>query len=233
MSDQVHITEYLPAYALGCLEQEEVAQVSQHLASCAMCRSQLEKFQDVADQLACAAPDAQPSEGLKQQLRARVQPSPIKASKALWGHQLIRLMPSTALAWRAAAAVLIVALVVSNLWLWAQVNRSRPMRTIAIHGTQARPDAMGTVVISDDGDHGALVVDGLEPLDQGLQYQVWLIENGQRTSGGVFSVDDEGYGVIWLSSPKPLADYDAVGITIEPSGGSPAPTGVTVLGGNL
>jgi anti-sigma-K factor RskA len=62
---------------------------------------------------------------------------------------------------------------------------------------------------------------------------LWLIQDGQRTSGGVFSVSDEGYGSLWISSPEPLATYSAFGITIEPAGGSPGPTGDKVLGSPL
>ena len=89
------------------------------------------------------------------------------------------------------------------------------------------------LVISSDGEHGTLVVDGLPPLDASQQYQLWLIQDGQRTSGGIFSVDGEGYGSLWITSPKPLISYQAVGITVEPAGGSPAPTGERVLGGEL
>ena len=56
---------------------------------------------------------------------------------------------------------------------------------------------------------------------------------GQRTSGGVFSVYDEGYGVLKIDAPEPLISYQNVGITIEPAGGSPGPTGERVLGGDL
>jgi anti-sigma-K factor RskA len=61
----------------------------------------------------------------------------------------------------------------------------------------------------------------------------WLIENGQRTSGGVFSVSQEGYGSLRVSSPQPLSNYSAFGITVEPVGGSPGPTGNKVLGSPL
>jgi anti-sigma-K factor RskA len=75
-----------------------------------------------------------------------------------------------------------------------------------------------------------LVVDHLPPLDPAHQYQLWLIQDGQRTSGAVFSVNPEGYGSVWVSSPQPLANYSAFGVSIEPAGGSLAPTGARVLG---
>jgi anti-sigma-K factor RskA len=164
---------------------------------------------------------------------ARVQtPSPAPA-RMPWWQRFADLVRRTAPVWGTVAAVLVLVLAVSNLWLLNQAEQAKAMRTIALRGTEDAPDAIGTIIVSVDGDHGAIVVDSLDPLDAEHQYQVWLIKNGQRTSGGVFSVDEDGYGVLWLSSPQSLASYDAVGITIEPAGGSPGPTGIKVLGGNL
>jgi len=100
-------------------------------------------------------------------------------------------------------------------------------------GTEAAPGATGTIVISMAGESGTLVVDGLPSLDEAHQYQLWLIRDGQRTSGGVFSVNPEGYGSLWISFPANLTSYDAFGITIEPAGGSPGPTGDKVMVGIL
>jgi len=36
-----------------------------------------------------------------------------------------------------------------------------------------------------------------------------------------------------VQANQPLDTYQSFGITIEPNGGSPAPTGKKVLGGNL
>ncbi len=128
---------------------------------------------------------------------------------------------------------------VSNLLWWQQSNRHEPatapesMQVVAMAGTEVAPDAEGTLVISGDGEYGTLVVDGLPALDQAHQYQLWLIRDGQRTSGGVFSVNEEGYGALLISSEAPLSSYPSFGITVEPAGGSPGPTGDKVLGGSL
>ena len=58
-------------------------------------------------------------------------------------------------------------------------------------------------------------------------------DDGLRTSGGVFSVSEEGYGYLEVSSEKPLFDYSEFGITTEPLGGSQEPTGEKVLGGEF
>jgi len=49
----------------------------------------------------------------------------------------------------------------------------------------------------------------------------------------VFSTDEKSYGGTRIRAPRSLLDYSAVGITIEPTGGSPQPTGNQVLGGPL
>jgi anti-sigma-K factor RskA len=37
---------------------------------------------------------------------------------------------------------------------------------------------------------------------------------------------------MWVYTTHPLVDYQQFGVTVEPLGGSPAPTGNKVLGGS-
>ncbi len=98
-------------------------------------------------------------------------------------------------------------------------------------GTTHDPGATGMLVISQDGNLGTLIVDNLPALDSTHQYQLWLIQDNQRASGGVFSVSQDGYGALMVHSTVPLITYSSFGITIEPTGGSPGPTGEKVMGG--
>ena len=107
------------------------------------------------------------------------------------------------------------------------------MRVVNLDGTEFSPGATGMIVMSRNGEYGTLVVDHLPALSPEEQFQLWLIQDGKRTSGGVFSVSPEGYASLVISSPHPLDNYGSFGITIEPAGGSPGPTGEKVLGGNL
>jgi anti-sigma-K factor RskA len=142
-------------------------------------------------------------------------------------------------AWGVVSLVVVAVLVVGNLWLGGGLGGPQDeiepgvLRTINLTGTEAAPEATGLLVVSLDGEHGTLVVDGLAALGEEQQYQLWLIQDGQRTSGGVFSVSEEGYGSLWISSPEPLSSYSTFGITIEPAGGSPGPSGDKVLGNAL
>jgi anti-sigma-K factor RskA len=138
-----------------------------------------------------------------------------------------------------ASLTLVLLLAFSNLALWRQMqaldNRPLPktFHLVNLAGTDVSPGASGVLVITGDGEYGTLVVDNLQHLSLEQQYQLWLIRDGKRTSGGVFSVSGEGYAALEISAPMPLATYQSFGITVEPYGGSPGPTGERVLGGSL
>ena len=236
MTANSHIFNLLPGYALDCLDEDELILVSEHLAGCAECRAELQGYRSVVNRLALAAPEASPSPALHRRLMSRIQtpssqPSPGRSSAtfARW------VMP----VWGWASLALVLVLVISNLFLWQRISQlqtpaqSGNLGAITLTGTQAAPEATGLIVLSLDGEYGTLVVDHLPALDSKHQYQLWLIQDDQRTSGAVFSVSDEGYGSVEILSSEPLDSYPAFGISIEPAGGSPGPTGEKVLGGTL
>jgi len=244
MSDDMHVLDLLPAYALGSLDADEASRVEKHLLSCWICRNESNAFQAVAEQLSFTAPVAVPSLDLKDRLMQRVQTARpeqhiLQTPPRSW---LERLLP----VWGLASFGLILVLGLLNLSLWQRLNQlefihrtaalvTAPggMRAIPLNATDQAPGAMGFVVVGADGRSGAVVVDGLPPLDESLEYQLWLIRDGQRTSGALFSTDEKNYGGTRIRAPRSLLEYSAVGITIEPAGGSPQPTGVQVLGGPL
>ena len=74
MSTESHVTELLPAHSLDCLDEEDIAIVSEHLAVCDDCSSELRAFQAVIDDLALAVPDREPPPDLESRLMDRVRP---------------------------------------------------------------------------------------------------------------------------------------------------------------
>jgi anti-sigma-K factor RskA len=233
-----HVLNSLPAYALGSLDAAEARPVEEHLASCWICRSELNTFQTVAERLSLAAPVVIPAPDLKVRLMQRVQTArsergaPVPPPKRPW---LERLLP----AWGLASLLLIAGLAAFSLSLWGRLNRlevnTAPggMRAVPLSASAVGSAATGFVLISPDGDAGALIVDGLPPLGESQEYQVWLIRDGKRISGAVFSTDERNYGGTRIRAPRSLLEYSAVDITIEPEGGSPQPTGDQVLAGPL
>ena len=62
-----------------------------------------------------------------------------------------------------------------------------------------------------------------------MTYQLWLAADGQRVSGGTFEVNAVGNGTLILRPEQPIDAYQVIGITAEPTGGSPGPTSSPVV----
>lgn len=230
MQDHQEMLENIPAYALGALDPTEAELVGAHIASCSECQAELMQYQRTTEQLGLAVGENTPSAEIKARLFAQIesesQPKPQKGP-AFWQRWFSQ-RPAFALV----SMGLVLILAVSNLLLWNQVQnfRSQAFKVINLSATEFMPDAAGMIVISADGKYGTLVASGLAALPQDQQYQLWLIKDGERTSGGVFSVPGSGYAALKVYSPQPLVNYDDFGITIEPFGGSSGPTGDKILG---
>jgi anti-sigma-K factor RskA len=77
------------------------------------------------------------------------------------------------------------------------------------------------------------VVNNMPALPADRVYQLWLVADGQRISGGTFRVDADGRGALLVQPPQPWSAYQRLGVTTEPTGGSPGPTSPRVIGGTL
>jgi anti-sigma-K factor RskA len=238
MTTEDHVLELLPAYAVGALESEEAYDVMQHVEGCWICRAELGSLQSVSDLLAYSVPSEAPRSDLKARLLRRIQNPPRRVaarSRPAQRPWRERLLP----AWGLASLLITLALAVYSLSLaqrLAQVEvitSPGGMRAVALSASPASPSASGFVIIGVHGRNGALVVDGLPPLEHDREYQLWLVRNGTSTSGGVFSTDEEGYRGLRIEAPGSLLEYSSVEVTIEPKGGSAQPTGEWVLGGSL
>lgn len=250
--DQEHVSDLLAGYALDILDADEAKRVAAHLEACAACSRELAGFRLAAAELPAALELHAPPAALRERILSAAatrppavkdalrpaQPEPGSAPVSSYRprkHAPARKFGLTP-AWAAVGLIVIAALLFANVAQWIQVRRMQSqasLRTVALLPAEASGAATGTLVISMNGEYGVLVTDHLPPLDPNKQYQLWLIHDGMRDSGGVFSVNTEGYGTLLVSSPRPLADYQAVGVTVEPYGGSPGPTGARVLGGDL
>lgn len=75
MSNEQHVVELLPGYALGASDPDEVEQVEAHLPQCAACRTELAAFQEIANGLPLTIEEVEPRAVLKQRLVSRIQPA--------------------------------------------------------------------------------------------------------------------------------------------------------------
>lgn len=98
---------------------------------------------------------------------------------------------------------------------------------------QSDSPAFATVAWLDQPGVGVLRADNFPPLPPDMVYQFWLIKDGARTSGGLFTVDDAGRGSLIFTPGGSLDDFDGMGVTPEPAGGSDGPTSPPVVTATL
>ena len=254
MTSMTHaqIQELLPAFALGALTHIEEATVAAHLTECAECRSTLAEYREAVALLAYALPPSTPPPALKQRVLQHIAPAPVQPRRPGLGERLSTLWPRLAPVWGAISLLTLLILVWGILSLQSRLQAQQAelqrlaqtqsvllylnqdgWRSVPLKGTEVAASALGVLYFEPQGAEGALLVSGLSPLPPGKAYQLWLIHNGQRDNGGVFTVNNEGMGALFIHAPAPMATYQAVGVTIEPISGSHGPTGPKVLGGTL
>jgi anti-sigma-K factor RskA len=239
--DHETIQGLIPAYALAATDPDESQAVELHLPSCAACRAMLADYRRLGDDLLYAAPAMAAPAGLTERMQRRLAPAPQEVAPRPWW---ARLRPRPAV-FALGAAVLLLA--VTNFY-WFGRMKGLEQRTAApaasfswladAAAVPLRADgsgawAQGVVYAPKDAQPALLCVYGMPALPVGKSYQVWLIKDGKRDSGGLFQVSPDGFGLLVLRPQRPLSEYNAVGITVEPAGGSPAPTSPRVLGASL
>ncbi|HMQ54474.1 MAG TPA: anti-sigma factor [Anaerolineae bacterium] len=106
-------------------------------------------------------------------------------------------------------------------------------RTVFLPGTDESPEASGVLYLN-PVDQAVLVLRGLEPLPAEQTYQLWLIpaDNAPQPAG-LLEVETDGLAWLPLKIPATARDFAAVGVSVEPAGGSPAPSGPIVLLGTV
>ena len=236
------IEALIGAYALGATDPGESEAVEAHLPTCPACRARLAEYRELGDALLYSAPSMTAPQGMTERLQRRLVASRREAAPASRWTRL-----RGALLLPALAAAILLLLVTNVYW----INRTNHLERQAaeqasIFAGAAIPlyadtsasyasstYAQGVVYMSSDGRVALLCVYGMPALPSDKTYQLWLIKDGKRDSGGLFTVSGYGFGLLVVRPTRPLSEYSAVGITVEPSSGSPAPTSPRVLGGSL
>ncbi|MFB2596886.1 anti-sigma factor domain-containing protein [Herbiconiux sp. P17] len=79
-----------------------------------------------------------------------------------------------------------------------------------------------TLVWSNTLGRSAVVVDGLATLPEGKVYEAWYIDAEGAAPAGTFTASGEGTS--WHVLAGAMSPGDTIGVTVEPAGGSTAPT---------
>jgi len=239
--DHEAIEGLIPAYALGATDPDESQAVEAHVPGCAACRALLAEYRGLGDHLLYATPVMAAPADLTERMRRRLAPERRQAAPEPWWVRLrIRsLVP--------VLGATLLLLVLTNLYWVSRVNRLQQRatgqaasldgfanaRAIPLRADAAGGWAQGVVYAPSDGQLALLCVYGMPALPPDKTYQLWLLKDGKRDNGGLFRVSQDGFGLLVVRPERALSEYSAVGITVEPAGGSPGPTSPRVLGASL
>lgn len=110
---------------------------------------------------------------------------------------------------------------------------SPDVQAMKISGTEIIPQAHGQLIANPGDEKAVLIVSGLQPLEPGLIYQFWLVQDGQLRRAGEFTVDESGLGLLQVTTETPIGAYDAMGISIEPADSADRPPNEMIMLGNF
>ena len=103
---------------------------------------------------------------------------------------------------------------------------------VDLKGQPSAPDAVARVFWSRA--HGLVfTATRLPDLPRGRTYQVWVLTDGAPVSAGLMEPDAEGRVTAVFDTSVALPQPTGMAVSVEPSGGVPAPTGDIILVGNL
>lgn len=231
------------SYALNGLDAADLAEFETHLQQSQATRDEVTELTDTAVLLGLAVEPVQPSAGLKasimDQLDAHpqlpvVEPVATAAFESPAGRKAQArwfTRPVTALAAVAAAIALFVGggVVTTSL---AQNNFAQQQADQLAAINSADDAQRASVDLADGGTatlvwsntllSSALIVDGLAPLPADRTYELWYINDAGARPAGTFGV--AGSGSTWRVLDGTMKAGDTVGVTVEPRGGSDAPT---------
>lgn len=244
LSEHEEVASLVPAYAIGATDREETQRVEAHLPHCARCRALLAEYRQLAEDMLYAVAPAEAPAHIEVALRQKIEKSSPSGARA--PRRTGFLFPRPVLR-RYAAVAVVVLLFLSNVALFYRTERlAEETRvqatalavlaeapTVVLKGDAPAPGAEGVVYLHPETNIALLHVYNLPPIPRDKAYQVWLIHNGKRDSGGLFRVNEKGEAVLLIRAPRPLAEYEAIGVTVEPATGSPGPTGPRVIGGKF
>jgi len=241
-------------YAVGALDDDDLAQFEAHLPTCAVCQAALREAQDALARAMLSTPPLAPPAEAREALVRRVGRAR-GADRRSW------------LTWAAATAV-VAAAAAGFTGTWVAVRyearlgqmaretaavkerlarneaslreqvalyrgavellRDPATRVVELRGQGPAAGASGRMIWNDAGG-GHLFVAGLPPAPAGTTYELWTIAGQTPRPAGLFGVDAAGRGAHRVPPGAAGGAVQVFAVTLEPEGGAPAPTGPIVL----
>lgn len=221
------------AYAVDALDDDERRMFEQHLAECADCRDEVESLREASTLLA-ATTELEPPPSLRDAVLAdiaTVRPLPPQIGRTPAGSGTSTARPRRWPAMLAAAAAVAV-LGGGAVVVWQAQDTSQTQQLSATERVLAADDARevelelpdgaeARLVRSESAGKAVLVTTDMPAAPEGHDYQLWLQSpEGTMVPAGVMP---DGADQEFLLDGD-ATEATAAGITVEPDGGSPAPT---------
>ena len=125
-----------------------------------------------------------------------------------------------------------VAATVTNQQIFSYLQALPVTNKFVLKATDDAPGTFGLMVTNVGNNWGIIAVLGMEPLEMENWYQLWLERDGVARHGWFIKEIDPvtKFGQVYAQDfPTPVTEFDRIFITLEPNGGSPAPTGPALL----
>jgi anti-sigma-K factor RskA len=240
-------------YALGALDEEDLAQFESHLAAgCPQCKQRVRETGETLTLLPRSLAPAVPSPSVKEKLLDRiaagvVRPMPVRPRSVSmrWGVGGGALAAGLLIAlgwWLYTTSVELATLRNQLMTLQASVSSQEELvkflsdpqaRLISLSGLEPSPGAAARLVWNPITRRGFLLTSGLPQNPTDKAYELWAIAGKEPVPAGVFTVDERGHALLTLPPLPPGKSFDKFAVTLEPAGGAPQPTGAMYLLGSL
>lgn len=223
--------DQLALYVLGGMEPQDEREMTHHIRGCSLCQQDLQHYRDTVGQLdeAVIRPDWTEFATMRSQFQDRLANSPSEVKPTA------KTKPdSSPRSWLWPAAWVATALIAVGGWHVAvathrTLSQSQQMLALVSHG---RPVALSSVhaqradvQLYISHAQAVVLVKRLPKPSQGHVYEGWWIVRGRPRPAGTFDA-----GPSLLRYP---GRAQAFAITIEPSGGTNAPTTPVLVAGTV
>jgi hypothetical protein len=254
MNEHLFVPEDIATYALGALPaksdlpNDSAQRVAEHLKTCDRCRQEYDLLRPVVTMLGASAEAPEVSALLKQRIMREVRKTanpnvsrPVAAAAQPPARKAI-LWP----AYLVAAAGFAIALIstIESISLTGQLKSAQTQLAALQTSTNltAREIAAERTMVADlmAGDskrfpitNGQIVARGkrlyiamhdLAPLPKGRVYQAWTLPKGAKKVAPSITFLPDTHGIAVVALPEDAQTTAAVAVSVEPEGGSKAPT---------
>lgn len=249
--DRARFEELKEFYALSALDDRQRGEFEEYLQANPEHQAEVDDLMAVGDLLALSPEELDPPASLRRNIMATVEAesratrgTSRRAARRPWLERVGGFAGVGRVALGAAAAVLVGVLSWNTITQRDEIQNLRSAldeQQIA-QGQDSRDSANQTIelegsattgeveVVRLDGRRAVLVAEGLPPMDEGKALQLWVIKDDVPKPAGVFKPGDK---LVSIPVEGSLEDADMVAVTVEPAGGSPAPTTSPTLSAKL